>query len=134
MKYLLDTNICIYIIRRKPLQVLRRFETLKAGDVGISSITLAELSYGVAKSQHKKINQEALESFTLPLEIAPFDTGTAAAYGEMRARLELQGISIGPLDLLIAAHAARLGLTLITNDVQEFSRIEGLSIENWVDG
>ena len=133
MKYLLDTNICIYIINEKPKRVLRRFEQYPVHEFGISSITHAELQYGVAKSRHKKKNQEALEQFLLPLTILPFDgKRLVECYGEIRVFLESKGKSIGPLDTLIAAHALSLDLTIVTNNAAEFSRIPNLKCETWV--
>lgn len=131
MKYLLDTNICIYLIRHRPSQVRARFESCQIGDIGISSVTLAELQYGVAKSQFPERNQRALEAFVLPLEVVAFDAEAAAAYGPVRAFLERQGTPIGAMDLMIAAHALSLRVTLVTNNVSEFSRVQGLSVENW---
>ena len=133
MRYLLDTNICIYVIKRRPPQVLARFQRCAVGDIGLSTVTLAELQYGVAKSAFPERNQQALAAFTLPLEILPFDAPAAAAYGPIRATLERQGTSIGAMDLLIAAHAVSLGVILVTNNLREFGRVPGLQVENWVD-
>ena len=130
MRYLLDTNICIYVIKRRPPQVLARFQRYAVGDIGLSTVTLAELEYGAAKSQFPARNQAA---FTLPLEVLPFDAPAAAAYGPIRATLERQGTPIGAMDLLIAAHARSLGVILVTNNVREFGRVPGLQIENWAD-
>ena len=120
MKYLLDTNICIYVIKRKPLQVLQKFSACSVGEIGVSSITVAELQYGVHKSQHLLQNQRALTQFLLPLVIADFDDQAAVAYGKIRAALEAQGTPIGSLDTLIAAHALGLDVTLVTNNTREF--------------
>jgi tRNA(fMet)-specific endonuclease VapC len=132
MRYLLDTNICIYVIRRRPPQVLARFQRCALGNLGLSTVTLAELQYGVAKSAYPARNQQALEAFTLPLEVVPFDAAAARAYGPIRATLEQQGTPIGAMDLLIAAHALSLGITLVTNNPREFARVTGLQIETWV--
>ncbi len=132
MKYLLDTNICIYIIKNSPSSVIKKFQSLLIGDVGISSITLAELEYGVAKSAHKTKNQEALNSFILPLEILDFDADAASAYGRIRADLESTGKPIGSMDMMIAAHALSLNVILVTNNQSEFVRISNLQLENWV--
>ncbi|HEX9627029.1 MAG TPA: type II toxin-antitoxin system VapC family toxin [Acidiferrobacterales bacterium] len=132
MKFLLDTDICIYLIRRKPRTVLDRLRRCKAGDVGISAISVAELRYGAAKSRQVQGNQAAVDLFLAPLEIAAFDDRAAEAYGEIRAQLEAKGTPIGPLDLLIAAHAKGLGITLVTNNVREFDRVRGLKVERWV--
>ena len=132
MIYLLDTNICIYLIKRRPAQVLERFRRCAVGDIGLSTVTLAELQYGVARSRFPAQNQQALDAFTLPLEVVAFDAAAAVAYGSVRAALERQGTPIGALDLLIAAHALSLGVTLVTNNPREFSRVSGLRVENWV--
>jgi tRNA(fMet)-specific endonuclease VapC len=130
-KYLLDTDTCIYIIKKRPAWVFKKFQTLSLGQVCISSVTLAELEYGVKKSQAKKRNQQALEAFILPLSVMPFDKQAASYYGEIRAMLEQKGTPIGPLDFMIAAHALSLNMTLVTNNVREFARIGYLMIENW---
>ena len=130
---LLDTNICIYIIKRKPDGVLRHFQRYRPGDIGISSITLAELQYGVAKSQAKERNAEALSEFLIPFEIFPFGESVTHAYGVIRTHLEKQGKPIGAMDLLIAAHALTLDAVLVTNNVKEFERVPGLKIENWAN-
>jgi len=133
MRYLLDTNICIYIINEKPKSVLRKFEQYPVHEFGISAITHAELQYGVAKSTHKTKNQRALEEFLLPLTILPFyGKRLIECYGEIRAFLESKGKTIGPLDTLIAAHALSLDLIIITNNTAEFARIPHLKCENWV--
>jgi tRNA(fMet)-specific endonuclease VapC len=131
MKYLLDTNICIYLIRRRPATVIRELVKHPLGDVGLSSITVAELQYGVAKSAEQERNRLALEQFLVPLAIAEFDAHAAEAYGLIRASLERQGTPIGSLDTLIAAHALSLGVTLVTNNEREFGRVPGLRVENW---
>jgi tRNA(fMet)-specific endonuclease VapC len=135
MKYLLDTDICIYIINEKPDKVLRKFEQYPVFDFGISSITHAELQYGIEKSKKKKTNQDALDEFLLPLTILPFHgKKLVTCYGEIRASLESKGRTIGPLDMLIAAHALSLDLTIISNNIKEFSRIPKLKSENWIRG
>jgi tRNA(fMet)-specific endonuclease VapC len=131
MDYLLDTNICIYIIKKRPEKVLEKFNSLTIGDVVISSITLAELHYGIMKSSNPKKNQEALDKFLSPLEIIDFDYFATIEYGKIRAVLEKNGTPIGPLDTLIAAHAKSQKLTLVTNNEKEFKRIHDLKIENW---
>jgi len=133
MKYLLDTNICIYIINEKPEKVLRKFEQYPVYEFGISSITHAELQYGIEKSENKNTNQDALDEFLLPLTILPFHAKKlVTCYGEIRASLESKGKTIGPLDMLIAAHALSLDLTIISNNIKEFSRIPNLKCENWI--
>ena len=132
MKYLLDTNICIYIINEKPKKVLRKFEQCPVHEFAISSITHAELQFGVEKSKNKHLNQNALDEFLLPLTILPFHgKNLVVCYGEIRAFLESKGKTIGPLDTLIAAHALSLDLTIISNNIKEFSRIRNLKCENW---
>ena len=131
MKLLLDTNICIYLIKKSPPLVLRRFDAYAAGTIGISSITVAELEFGVQKSLYPSQNQEALEQFLLPLMILDFDHEAARAYGKVRALLETRGRVIGALDMLIAAHALSLNVPLATNNVREFSRVPGLKVINW---
>jgi len=132
MKLLLDTDTCIHFIRRRPPEMLRRLKRYSPGDIGISSITLAELAFGVAKSQQPERNQEALNEFTMPLEIAPFDDTAANSYGNVRATLERGGTKIGALDTLIGAQALSLGVTLVTHNTREFSRVAGLRIVDWV--
>lgn len=132
MRYLFDTNICVHIIRKHPENILARLRTLAPGDVGISSITLAELQYGVQKSQRPEQNQEALLQFLVPFVIADFDYSAAIAYGHIRTNLEKMGTPIGSLDMLIAAHAIGLGVTLVTNNRQEFARIKNLELEDWI--
>ena len=133
MKYLLDTNICIYIINEKPEQVLRKFEQYPVQEFGISSVTHAELQYGVEKSKNKNTNQDALDEFLLPLTILPFHgKRLVTCYGTIRVSLESKGKTIGPLDMLIAAHALSLDLTIISNNIKEFARIPNLKCENWI--
>jgi len=132
MEYLLDTNICIYIIKQKPQVVLERFKTFPLGSIGISTITLAELQYGIRKSSNPDKNLAAVNQFIIPLEILDFDHNATIEYGLIRAELEKKGTPIGPLDTLIGAHARSLGLILVTNNEREFERISGLKIENWV--
>jgi len=132
MKYLLDTNICIYTIKQKPEEVFDRFRQLEVGDAGISTITLSELYYGAEKSANPAKNKLALEQFLIPLDIIDFDFKAAIVYGQIRADLERMGLPIGSLDLLIAAHAKSMNLTVVTNNEKEFKRVEGLKVENWV--
>ena len=132
MKYFLDTNICIYVINEKPKKVLRKFEQYPVHEFGISSITHAELQYGVEKSKNKDTNQNALDEFLLPLTILPFHgKRLVACYGGIRALLESKGKTIGPFDMLIAAHALSLDLTIISNNIKEFYRTPNLKFENW---
>jgi len=132
MIYMLDTNLCVYIIRKKPTPVLRKLATSYApGDIGLSAITVAELQYGVEKSQHQAQNQQALAQFLLPFVIVEFGYDAAVAYGGIRATLERAGTPIGTLDMLIAAHALSLDLALVTNNTREFTRVSGLRLEDW---
>jgi tRNA(fMet)-specific endonuclease VapC len=131
MEYLLDTNICIYIIKKKPAEVFEKLKKVMIGDVGISSISLAELQYGIEKSSNAEKNREALEIFLTPIEIVDYGYEASVDYGKIRAELERKGTPIGSLDMLIASHARSLDLVLVTNNVKEFERIPGLRIENW---
>lgn len=131
IKYLLDTNICIYVIKRRPVEVLTKFNNA-AGYLAISSITLAELLHGVEKSQHLNKNLQAVEDFCSRLDVISYDDKAAAHYGEIRAELERAGTPIGVNDLHIAAHARSLGTTLVTNNIKEFARVDGLRVRNWL--
>lgn len=130
MKYLLDTNICIYVINQHPEAVLHRFRQHDIGDIGVSSVTVSELAYGIEKTRSKK-NERALKQFLLPLEVVEFTADDALVAGHVRAVLEAKGKPIGPYDVLIAAHAKARGATLITNNEREFTRVPGLRVENW---
>ena len=131
MVLLLDTNICIYLIRERPRSVLERFSQHAVGDIGISVITLGELEYGVSKSSKPAKNKEALDQFVAPLEVVSFDRAAAAAYGKLRATLEKRGQPIGAMDLLIAAHGLALNVPVVTHDVREFGSVPGLRVETW---
>lgn len=128
---ILDTNTCIYLIRRRSPEVLRRFEQFEVGEVSVSVITLSELRYGAEKSARPEQNREALGRFLLPLEVSSYGVEATISYGRIRASLEKQGTPIGPLDTLIAAHAVSLGTILVTNNTREFQRVPGLQIEDW---
>ncbi len=132
MKFMLDTNICIYIIKKKPAQVLRHLKRTPVSEIGISSITFSELEYGVEKSERKAQNRFALVQFIVPLQIILYDEIAARYYGEIRSTLEREGQLIGPLDMLIAAHAKSLNSILITNNENEFKRVAGLKLRNWI--
>ena len=135
MIYMLDTDICIYIIKRKPLRVLERLESIQPDQLSMSAITFAELMNGAKKSQRVEANVSRLNALGEILEICSFDQQAAVAYGDVRSSLEKRGEVIGPHDLLIAAHALSLDRTLITNNEREFKRVEGLKVDNWaVDG
>jgi tRNA(fMet)-specific endonuclease VapC len=129
---LLDTNTCIYIINNRPPNVLERFRKYKAGEVGISSIAASELAYGVAKSGSAK-NRKALEMFLAPMQILPFDSQCLWFYADLRASLEKKGLSIGPMDTLIAAQALSIDGTLVTNNIKEFMRVPKLKLDNWFE-
>lgn len=131
MQWMLDTNICIYVIKQKPPQVLEHFRRTQISEIGISSITLSEMMYGAAKSARPDQNKLALSQFVAPLEICPYDDAAAQYYGELRTYLERKGTPIGAMDMLIAAHALSLGCVLVTNNEKEFMRVPGLRIENW---
>src|SRR5262245_50059961 len=131
MIYLLDTNICVLLIRQKSPQVLAKLTSHAITEIALSAMTVAELHYGVQKSSHQAQNQYALDQFLLPLIILPFDADDAIVYGHIRAALEAQGLSIGAMDTLIAAQAIRHNLILVTNNVREFGRMPNLAIEDW---
>jgi tRNA(fMet)-specific endonuclease VapC len=131
MQFLLDTNICIYLIKRQPIQVLVQLQRQPMGAVGISAITLAELEYGVSKSAFPERNRIALTEFVAPLEVVAFDDAAASEYGALRRTLEQKGQLIGSMDLLIASQGLALSATLVTNNEKEFRRVPGLKIENW---
>ena len=132
MRYMLDTNICIYAIKNQPSQVLKQLRAHEADGIGISSISVAELYFGVSKSGSAR-NLAALQQFLEPLEIADFDLNAAQVYGTLRYTLERLGTPIGPLDTQIAAHALALEVTLATNNVREFARVSGLNLINWAE-
>ncbi|GIK16408.1 MAG: ribonuclease VapC [Planctomycetota bacterium] len=131
IRFLLDTNICIDLIRGRGDRILARLQRRSIGSVGISVVTLAELRYGVEKSSDPPRNRVALAHFCAPFDLCPFEHQAAAAYGAIRADLERRGTPIGPLDTLIAAHALSLNVVLVTNNEREFRRVRGLRVENW---
>ena len=131
MKYLIDTNICIYIINSRPIKVLNKFKNIQPGDIGISAITVSELEYGIAKSKNKNKNRELLNFFLLPFELLDYNEKDAQTYGHIRYDLDKKGKPIGPLDTLIASQALTRNLIIVTNNVKEFKRIDNLVIENW---
>ncbi len=133
MKYLLDTNICIYLIKNNPEKVIKHFSKKKPGDIFISSITVSELYFGVAKSARQNENLVALKEFLQPLSILEFTEDDAIAYGGLRTQLEQAGTPIGAMDMLIAAHALSRGLVIVTNKEKEFRKVNGLVIENWAN-
>ncbi len=129
---MLDTNICIYIIKNKPQSVKEKFESYEIGELCISSITVSELMYGAYKSQHIAKNLTALEHFLMPFDIVGYDYSAALAYGKIRADLEKKGQVIGNMDMQIAGHALSLDMTVVTNNTKEFERVVGLRLDNWV--
>ena len=133
MTYMLDTNICIYAIKNKPEQVLRRLKDNLPKGLCISAITLAELEHGVEKSVNPEKNQMALIQFLAILDILPFDDLAATEYGNICAYLQKRGTPIGTMDMLIAGHARSEKLILVTNNVQEFERVPNLKVENWAE-
>jgi tRNA(fMet)-specific endonuclease VapC len=130
MRYMLDTDICIYVINARPPAVLEAFKAHAAEGLGISAVTAAELFFGVARTGSER-NLQALRQFLAALEIAPFDDRAAEVFGSLRAWLTAQGTPIGPYDTQIAAHAQSLGLTLVSNNTREYARVPGLRVENW---
>lgn len=131
MTYMLDTNICIYAIKNKPVAVLEHIKRHKPDELCISSITYAELCCGVEKSSAVEQNKIALMLLLANIEILEFDAYASESYGKVRSLLEKNGTPIGSLDMLIASHAKATGCVLVTNNVKEFQRVDGLSIENW---
>ncbi len=131
MKYLLDTDICIELIRQRSPGLLQRVMALTPEDLGVSVVSVAELQYGVQRSREPERNQRALDLFLLPFAILDLDYEAAAQYGKIRAQLEAAGSPIGPYDLLIAAQALSRDLTLVTSNVREFRRVAGLRVESW---
>jgi tRNA(fMet)-specific endonuclease VapC len=131
MKYMLDTNICIYIIKKKSGNVLAKIKANRGNGLAISSITLAELWHGVEYSASREKNTIALIEFLAIVKIMSFDDKAAEEYGRVKADLQRRKCLIGPLDTLIAAHAKSNGMVIVTNNTKEFSRVEGLKVEDW---
>ena len=131
MKYMLDTNICIYTIKHKPPEVIKAFLCHEPDDMCISSITYGELMHGVEKNQAVERNRAAITLFLSAISILPFDSDAAEEYGAVRADLERKGTPIGPMDMLIAGHARSRGLILVTNNTREFFRVNELEVEDW---
>ncbi len=130
--YMLDTNICIYIIKKRPANLLAKFNSIPPNTLCISAIAYAELQYGVERSSAKKMNQRILVDFVAHLDVQPWDAEAARQYGKIRTNVEKRGKPIGNMDLLIAAHALSQQCILVSNNLREFSRIRGLQCENWV--
>ena len=133
MRYLLDTNICIYLIKRRPVDVFSRFKQHTPHDVATSIITVFELTYGVQKSKYRQRSQDALAKFLKPLNIINLDFSSVTESASIRAQLETKGAPIGSYDLFIAGIARSQGMILVTNHLKEFDRVEGLLLENWVE-
>lgn len=133
MRYMLDTNICIYLIKNKPEQVFSRLQEYEPSEICISSVTYAELVHGVEKSKAVEKNRLALTLLLANIEILDFDATAAESYGKIRADLEKQGTPIGPLDTMIAGHAESLSYTVVTNNMKEFGRVQNLKLENWAE-
>ena len=131
LTYMLDTNICIYVMKNYPLELQEKFNSL-AEQLCISCITLGELHYGAEKSARRVESLTAIELFTARLDVLPFEAKAAAHYGQVRAELELKGTPCGPHDMQIGGHARSEGLIVVTNDIREFSRMPGVRVENWV--
>ena len=129
--YLLDTNICIYIINKRPPRVINKINNMNPLEIKISSITLAEMEYGASKSEHREKNRDALNRFLSSFEIVNFDAKDAEYYGLIRAELERNGNIIGPYDMQLAAQALRWDYIFVTNNTSEFKRIKNLKLENW---
>jgi tRNA(fMet)-specific endonuclease VapC len=132
MKYLLDTNICIYIINKRPVSILDAIRSKHPDDISISSITAAKLNYGAERSRSPHQNRVAILEFLIPFNLLDFDQRAASCYGKIRKTLESKGTPIGPMDLLLASQAAAYDLILVTNNIKEFKRIENLRLENWL--
>lgn len=131
MKYMLDTDTCIYVINKRPQSVFDRFKQERVGDIGLSSIALSELRYGAEKSSNPGKNLAALDDFVTPLEVLEYGEEEAEEYGRIRSYLERKGELIGSMDMLIAAHAKSLDVTLVTSNSREFNRVPGIRIETW---
>jgi tRNA(fMet)-specific endonuclease VapC len=130
--YLLDTNICIYIVNKHPTEIVNRLEKYQPPEIKISSITVAEMEYGASKSKYREKNREALKKFLSPFEIINFDSMDAEIYGIIRAELERDGNIIGPYDMQLAAQALRADYVFVTNNIREFKNVKRLKIENWI--
>ena len=134
MNYLLDTNVCIYVINKRSASVIRRIQTKDPEQIAISTITQAELEYWIARSKHPERNRVALLEFLFPFLLLDFDQIATVQYGLIRASLEARGRPIGAMDMLLAAQARSRDLVLVTNNEKEFRRVEQLEIENWISG
>lgn len=131
MRYMLDTNICSYVLRERPPSVRKRFERAGAGNLAISTVVLAELYFGAARHPKGAAIRREIDDFASRLDVLPWDEAAADHYGEVRASLERKGTPIGAMDLMIAAHARSIGATLVTNDTSHFSKVSGMKLANW---
>jgi tRNA(fMet)-specific endonuclease VapC len=132
MKYLLDTNICIYIINKRPASILDTIRSKHPDEISISSITIAELQYGAERSRNPHQNRIAILEFLMPFRLLDFDQRAASCYGKIRNILESRGTPVGPMDLLLASQASAYSLVLVTNNIKEFKHIDSLRLENWL--
>jgi len=130
--YMLDTNICIYIIKKKPISVLQKFESLPLGSVAMSLVTYGELEFGALRSNNSKQALDILDEIAAYIPVLPMPIDASKEYADIRAKLSAKGTPIGNNDLWIAAHARALGHTLVSNNVREFERVDNLKLENWV--
>jgi len=130
-RYMLDTDMCSYIIRKHPASVLKRFQTLAMEQLCVSVVTYAELIYGVERSRSRRINRPVIEDFVRHLDVMDWDTAAADQYGVIRAELEAAGTLIGAMDMMIAAHAKSIKAVLVTNNQKHFNKVRGLKIDNW---
>jgi tRNA(fMet)-specific endonuclease VapC len=133
MRYLLDTDICIHLIRRRSDALLVRLRSFETGELALSTITVAELHYGVAKSRDPEQNSVALAAFLSPFDVQPFTDAAASVYGHIRSDLESRGKPLGSLDMLLAAHAMALQVPIVTHNTREFRRVSGLDAEDWLE-
>lgn len=131
MRFLLDTNVCVDYLNGRYPRVVQRIQESDPADVGVSSVVAAELRYGAEHSQHRRRNHARLDVLLDEIAVLDFDTEAARVYGRVRQRLESRGEIIGPYDMMIAAHALSLGLTLVTDNVREFRRVRALEVDNW---
>ncbi|MHB8482280.1 MAG: type II toxin-antitoxin system tRNA(fMet)-specific endonuclease VapC [Nitrospiria bacterium] len=133
ISYMLDTNICIYLMNRNPSyeKVVKKIISFNSGVICLSAIVVAELRYGVEQSRNRRQNETALEEFLLPFEVVPFDQEAAIHYGKIRSQLKVKGNAIGPMDMLIAAHAISLGVILVSHNTKEFLRVPDLRLTDW---
>ena len=131
-RFMLDTDMCSYIIRQHPESVRQRFQTLAMDQLCVSVVTYAELMYGVERSSSRRVNRPIVEDFVRHLDVLDWDTGAADHYGVIRAKLDAAGTPIGAMDMMIAAHAKSIKAVLVTNNQKHFTKVKGLKTDNWV--